>query len=1185
MRVTLSVSDPQSDMAIARRGPRQMANISFSIARHLLLLLALAASSFAQVNTGRISGTITDSSGAVVPGAKVTVTNEATGIVRSVLTNPDGFYVAPNLPVGSFTVEAEAAGFQKSVQKNNEVPAAGKLTLDFTLRVGAATESVTVTATAGAETVNTVSGELAYTVDSDQVKDLALNGRNYLELVTLMPGVAVLNLDQMATTTSFNTNYQSVNGGRVEANHLAVDGTSNLDSGSNTSQLNNVSVDAIEQVRMMTSAFSAEHGRNSGANINVITKSGGEKYHGAAFYTHRNDAFDARDGCLPPTAAKQKLRFNDWGWNLNGPVPGLPKHRVFFMFNMEWKKIRQTQGPTRRTLPTRAETTGDFSDRPTWILLDPTTRLPIPNNNITSMMTPDGKALMALYTKAMSLAGVFNDTPTANNAVFQMEAPFNWRQEIGKVDYRVNDRHSLYFKLMHDSYLAYAPYGSFINSQLPLTPTSRVRPTWAPQLSLTSTLNPRLVNEAKISAAWHGQRTPLEGDLWKRSTYGFQFGRVYNGANGPYPEGIPGFGLTGTGSGFADVNSPSGYLVAPTTDISFTDNVSYILSNHTIRTGLLIVRNRKDQNSQANYLGDIAFNPSGNAISTGYAIADAALGNFSNYQEQNGDPTGYFRFSEYTGYAQDNWRVSRTFNVEIGLRYTWFVPTYSVPNNLSNFVPSAWDPAQAVKLNRNGTLVPGVGNPLNGFVLPAGGVPEEWISRIPGASSPEYASMPKTGPRGLYPPSNTWAPRFSFAWTPFGGKTAIRGGFGVFHDRTPAALVLYGNRNKPFAASVSYNFGNLSSVTGGTSPAAGAQGRVYSTDPQLGVPVLYKFNLGFQRELPWSMMFEASVVSEQGRHGVRAPNINMYSLASEMANNALPAAVRLNLNNLRPYAGLTTLTYFMSDSNSNYNGLQLRGTKRRGNAMFVVNYTWSKALADVRSNFLDGGDPYLPLDRHYNYGPTNNDRRHLFVASYTYRLPTLRRSHQFVRTTLGGWSFSGITRLQTGQLLTVVGTSTNAQQARRASYLGGDTSLPSDQRSRDKWFNTAAFARPPPTASATPASAPSSAPAGKSGTSPSARNSPSTKTSGSAFEPTPSTCSTTPTSTTPTSASTPTPASAPSTAANPRAKSSSASTSPSDLLYPWTAPPRPPIPERSDGPPPPIPERSDGPPPASPGTK
>jgi len=1026
-----------------------------------LLLLPAA---FAQENTGRMSGTVTDSSGSVVPGAKVVITNEATQIAWKADTNQEGFYVLPNLPVGVFTVEVEAAGFRKTILKGNDVPSAGKVTVDVTLQVGPTNDSVTVTATGGAEKVNTTSGELAFTVDSDQVKDLALNGRNYLELVTLMPGVAVLNLDQMATTSSFNTNYQSVNGGRVEGNQLAVDGSSNLDSGSNTSQLNNVSVDAIQQVRMQTSAFSAEYGRNSGANINVITKSGGEQYHGSAFYTNRNDAFDARDSFLTAASHKQMLRFHDWGWNFSGRVPLVKHGKLFFMFNQEWKIIHQTQGPTKQTLPTLAELKGDFSDRPTWILKDPTTQNPVPNNNISNMMTPDGKAMMALYSQAISLAGVYSNTPTTNNAIFQVAAPFQWREEIGKVDWIINERNTLYAKLMHDSYDATAPYGSFINSSLPLTPTERVRPTYGPQLGLTSTLTPHLVNELKLAASWHSQRTPLVGDLWKRETYGFQFQRVYNGGNGPYPDGIPGFSLAGTGNGFANVNAASGYLFAPTTDISLTDNVTYILSNHTLRAGVLIVRNRKDQNSQANYEGQITFNPSGNSHSTGYAIADAALGIFNNYTEQDGDPIGYFRFSEYTGYVQDDWRVTMNFSMEVGLRYTYFVPTYSVPNNLSNFVPSLWNPGQAVQLTASGTIVPNSGNMLNGFVLPEGGVPSEWVSRIPGATSTGYMSLSKSGPRGLYPPSNSWAPRYSFAWSPGGNnKTAVRGGFGVFHDRTPAALVLYGDKNPPFAASVSYNYGNLTDVTGGTSPALGVLGQVYSTDPHLDVPVVYKFNLGIQRELPWNSMLEVTGVSEQGRHEVRAPNINMYSLPAEMANNALPAAQKLNLNDLRPYPGLSTITYFLSDSNSNYNGLQVRGTKRRGRGLFVVNYTWSKVLADIRSTFLDSGDSYFPLDRHYNYGPTNNDRRQLFVASYTYRLPFLEHSKGLLHGAFGGWEVSGITRFQSGQYLTVVGTSSNAAQNRRAEYLGGSTALPSDQRGPNQWFNTAVFAAPPST--------------------------------------------------------------------------------------------------------------------------
>lgn len=738
------------------------------------------------------------------------------------------------------------------------------------------------------------------------------------------------------------------------------------------------------------------------------------------------------------------------------------------MFNQEWKTIHNTQGPTKQTPPTTAETKGDFSDRLAsgWILKDPITHIPIPNNNIASLMnaSPDGKAMMNLYAKAISLAGIYSGTPTSNNAIYQILTPFDWREELAKVNYRINDRHTLYAKVIHDAYKSTSPYGSFINSALPLTPTDRLRPTWGPQISLTLTINSHLLNEAKLAASWHRQRTPLVTYLWKRDTYGFKFQRVFNGANGAYTEGIPSFNLGGTGGGFANVNSPSSYLFAPTTDISLIDNISYIHGDHTFRAGVLIVRNRKDQNSQANYNGAISFNPGGNSNSTGFALADAALGIFNNYQEFNGDPTGYFRYSEYTGYVQDNWRVSINLSLEIGLRYTHFVPTYSVPNNLSNFVPALWNAAQAVQLTSAGAIVPNSGNLYAGFQIAGDGVPANWISRVPGSTSTAYQTMAKGGPRGNYNAANSYAPRFSFAWTPaHTGKTVVRGGFGVFHDRTPAILVLYADKNPPFLSSVSYNYGNLSDVTGGTPAAQSVLGSSFSTKNDLNIPVMYKFNLGFQRELPWGSMLEATAVSEQGRHGVRTPNINMYTIGAEMANNALPSAQKLNLNNLRPYPGLTNISYMISDSNSNYNGLQVRATKRRGRALFTVNYTWSKALADVRSNYGDGDDAYFPMDRHFNYGETNYDRPHLFVSSYTYRLPFFAHSKGLLRSGFGGWELSGITRFQTGQYLTPVGSSSNAAQNRRAMYLGGNVALPSDQRDRNKWFNTSVFSTPPTT--------------------------------------------------------------------------------------------------------------------------
>ena len=254
--------------------------------------LFLHGTASAQTNTGRISGTVTDSTSAVVPGATVTVTNDETHLESKATTDSAGYYLVVNLPVGTYNVTVEATGFKKSSRTGFTLDNAARISADFKLDVGGVSETVVVSEVVG-ETVNTVSGEIRHTLDSEQVQDLALNGRNYVELITLIPGVAVTSLDQMSMTTGLNVANQSINGNRTDTNHMTVDGAANLVSGSNTSQINNVGVDFIQQVSVQTSAFSAEYGRNSGANINVVTKSGTAQFHGSAFETVRNDAFDA----------------------------------------------------------------------------------------------------------------------------------------------------------------------------------------------------------------------------------------------------------------------------------------------------------------------------------------------------------------------------------------------------------------------------------------------------------------------------------------------------------------------------------------------------------------------------------------------------------------------------------------------------------------------------------------------------------------------------------------------------------------------------------------------------------------------------------------------------------------------------------------------------------------------------
>src|SRR5581483_8176628 len=311
----------------------------------MLPLRTAASAVMAQSITGRVSGTVTDTAGGVIPGATIKVTNDATGFARQAKTDDSGYYVVTNLPPGNYTVTTEQAGFKKAVLTGYVLVADGRLTVDVSLEAGTVADSVTVTA-ANTEAINTTSGEVARVIDGAQVRELALNGRNYLQLTTLIPGAPLLNDDQLGLMTSLSTS-QPINGNRGNANNLTVDGGFNLDSGSNNSQINNVGIDFIQEVKIQTSNFSAEYGRNSGASINVITKSGGNQFHGSAFEFLRNDKLDAnnffsnaRGRFTSDTTAKAPdvivsssdprvgkkvvdrptLRYNNYGFSFGGPI-------------------------------------------------------------------------------------------------------------------------------------------------------------------------------------------------------------------------------------------------------------------------------------------------------------------------------------------------------------------------------------------------------------------------------------------------------------------------------------------------------------------------------------------------------------------------------------------------------------------------------------------------------------------------------------------------------------------------------------------------------------------------------------------------------------------------------------------------------------------------------------------------
>ncbi len=1057
----------------------------------LLLTLIVCSSALGQTVVGRISGTVQDANGASVPNASVKVTNNATNAERTATTDESGFYTVTNLPVGTYTIEAEQKGYKKALVSGQNVTADARLTVDLKLEAGEVSETVEIVAAAG-ETVNTTSGEVARVIDRQQVQNLALNGRNYIQLLSLVPGVALLNDDQLELTTSLATGNQSINGNRGQTNNVTVDGGFNLQSGSNASQINNVGLDYIQEVKIQTSNFSAEYGRNSGAQVSLVTRSGENAFHGSAFEFLRNDKLDARSFFA---AVRPTLRFNNFGYSIGGPIF---KDKLFFFGGQEWKYIRRLSTAQRRTVPTLAELNGDFSFRlrgpdgivgtaDDGVLRDPnnaanTCTAPVINaqgvittqanrtgcfggNNVAlrniipvNRITADGRAIANVFSTAIGLATAFTNSPIGNNVTFQQPNPLDYREDLLRIDYRINSKHSLYGRYIHDKNALIDPFGTFITTQLPTIPSNRLRPGTSIQLSHTWMVKPTFINEAKITGAWIAQRIPPDGDLWKRETYGFQFQQLFSGG-GRFENSIPDTTINGFASFFGAARS----LLSPTTDINVSDTITSVRGNHTFKTGISVTRNRIDQNARTTYAGQVDFNTGSNTRTSNQSFADALLGNFRTYSEQALDPMGFFRFTQTEAFVADSWKVNRKLSLELGVRYQFGQPIYTQANNLANFDPSLYNPAQAVTILANGNIdTTKGGNRFNGLVRAGDGVPAEELGRVPGGDSADVRAVPVGAPRGLYEGHHYFMPRVGFAYSPFeDNKTAIRGGFGMYYDRIEGNLIFPSLSNPPYATSAQFQNANLSNITGGSSAVA-PFAQINAVNPELDTPYTMSYSLSLQRELPYGIFAEAAYVGNLGRHLIRQPDINQPTFDQIRAN--IPPGPNVNINALRPFKGYSAIRMRLSDSTSNYHGMQLYAAKRKGDLLMTSSYTWSKVLTDA-SGFND--NPEDPFNKKFNYGPATFDRRHVFALTYTYTLKMFSRTRGFAKAVLDGYEISGITRFQSGPYLTVTATGTGPTNAalgnRRADCLSSEQLFPNGERGPNNWADRTAFAAAPDT--------------------------------------------------------------------------------------------------------------------------
>lgn len=993
----------------------------------------------AQSTTQQISGTVKDGSGAVIPSAKVSVLHINTGQTRNTGVNESGYYVVTNIPLGDYEVTAEAPGFKKWTQKNVKVDINAKATVDATLEVGAVSESVTVSADSAQ--IETSNGDVGRLITGQQATNLQLNGRNFTQLLSLIPGVATTNRSAMDLFGGYGSNMssQSANGGRTDTSSWNIDGVDNKDNGGGGNNFVNINPDAIAEFKVLTTNYSAEYGQNAGAIINLAMKSGTREFHGGAYEYVRNDAFDAR---AFNAITKQKLRFNNFGWNLGGPVyiPGkfnAGKNKLFLFGGMEFKRYAQGAINTW-TVPTVALRGGDFSSLAAsqW-----------PKDPLTGQVFANGIVPASSISKNMARLiqnyPLPNFTGSGGNYVFPTTAPNNSNQYLVKGDYIINNKHQISVHYLRDYY-------TNLNNLTSLVTYTRRIPGTNAKAQWIWVASPTTVNTFQFSFSGN---VILQGDFAANPVFTSDYTRKGEGLTLPMIYGrngtIPSLNISGyNGLGASDVNWNNFNRL-----FNWKDDFSKLIGNHNLKAGILVLRSRKNQDNWPTVNGTVNY-ASGHANSTGNAFADALIGNFSQYTEADTNREGWYRFTQVEPYIQDDWKVSSRLTLNLGFRYQYMQPQYCALQNCVMFLPQYYDPKKAPQINQsNGAIISGTGDLYNGLVLGGTDFPEAAKQRISISSNPAVKALFRGIPQTLANTYRaTWGPRLGFALDLTGRqRTVLRGGFGVFYERIEGNFLFSAINNPPFISQQDIYDGNIENPTGGTTQLFPA-GLSNSHFPDMKIPRIMNWSFGVQHKLDSITTLDVAYVGSSAASLSRTINLNQLQVGTLQKNPGV------NTNALRPYPGYGNINMYVTGSNSIYNSLQVQAKRQmRGGGLLNVAYTWSRVITDSSSYSEQPVDSYnFKADR----GLASFNRSHVFVFSYIYPLPFWRTGAEWYKKALGGWQISGVTSMQTGNPLNL---GINPDQAgigqggQRPNVVG-DWQQGGGQRLQ--WFNTAAFALP-----------------------------------------------------------------------------------------------------------------------------
>ena len=1038
----------------------------------IMSFMIFAPWALAQTTTGTLTGTVVDQSGTVIPNARVSVINEATGDTRTTSTTGLGDFISPSLLPATYTVQVEASGFQTYRTTGNVLTPNGHLALgQLRLAVGAVTETVEVNAQAAQ--VSTQSAENSGQITRDQFSMIPVKGRDLTSIMRTLPGVQMVgDQDAFGAATGFGATMGAAEGIRNDSQNLTVDGIVANDMGAPAGLSGQVNMDAVEEVKVLLSSYQAEYGRNPGANISMITRAGTKEFHGGAYWYVRNDSFNANDffrNASPNhllNAGPAIYRFNTVGGTFGGPFPlAIPKintnkEKLFFFYSYDDTTSRIPNGSgvsaiTYYNQPTALEKQGNFSQSVQGGMgspkpIDPTTGAPFPNGIIpANRINPIGQALINVY----PLPNVPNNGSFNYEVVPILTIP-NW-QHVFRIDEKLTSKDSLYFRgaIWHKD--THGPGGTVGYGATELWPYLDSHYQYyddSMALNYTHIWSPRIISEFTAGARHSTERTDKD-DLQLVAQIGSRRGLGLSNLGYLFPPpGDNPFDLapniTYSNTTFPTLFGFGGRFGQPGSDVQFniTHATTFVLSKHTVKAGIFWDRGRdiEGRSGTTNGAFDFGLNPT-NPSNSGNAFANQLLGNFYQYSEANTRiPLLMFRYV-FDWYIQDTWKVTKRLTFDYGLRFDYSSWFYQNDGRASDFVPSLYNLANAPRQYQpaliNGQRM--AYDPVTGQTLS----PAFISAYVPGTGSLSNGMLLQTAsgvPKGFAKqPGVLLMPRFGLAWDIFGdGKTALRMGGGVFRltedDGVNFGLkTVWGQQPGILTANV-FN-ANISNLTTGT-------GYIFPT--QIGGldlstrPTYYNYSFGIQRDLGRSLLLDVKYVGALGRHLIGGINVNALPLGTQfqhpdptLPNSPCSAAAGsvsgcLIPNLVRPYPGYGDIIIMTNNDSSNYNALQATLNRRFSRGLeFGVSYTYSKSMDyDSQTRPTVTGAPptccvtptYLPASR--NYGPSDFNQTQVMTVNWQYDIPELKSDNKLVSGVTRHWQISGVGSFSDGVPLNITPT-------------------------------------------------------------------------------------------------------------------------------------------------------------------